>query len=636
MSVAELAGYLASALVFATFYTKTMVPLRIVGISSNVAFLIYAWLAGLVPVFVLHAMLLPLNIWRLTQIRVLLQRVREAAPGDFQVESLLPFMTRRRAKAGEVLFRRGDAGGEMFYLVGGDLRLAELGKTLGPGAVLGEISLFAPRGERTATAVCASDVELLAITSDEVMRLYFQNPRFGFHVVRLITARLVENVRVLESVTESDSGIRPPQEGWQADAQPPPSTLTGDAPKSKRRRLPPWLLPGAVAVVMLLASLWQLGPYLRSTVSRDAAVTSWVYSATAPIAGTLVSALPGPGDRVGADGVIARIRDLHSDPSAARRAAGEVERVERVAAELRAYVETMRGLDSEWQARIAAHAAAFTANLDVMLTSARLELDRVAERLELARAALGRVQRLATRGNASASAVDGAQAEVAQLELQRVERERSVAELEVRRDAAGRGVYLTSDGVDPDWNDRSRDQLRRDLARGVADLAAAEAALAEARHAATVDASALERTSAGTVTAPPGSLIWSVANAKGASVTAGARIAAWLDCAMLMVDVPVSDVEASLLRPGMQAEVVLEGESGTRPATVLLARGSAGAMGPDVLAAVAKGRSAGRAQALLRLTATADEIARCPVGQAAFVDFPQVGFIEMLRARLRL
>jgi hypothetical protein len=59
-------------------------------------------------------------------------------------------------------------------------------------------------------------------------------------------------------------------------------------------------------------------------------------------------------------------------------------------------------------------------------------------------------------------------------------------------------------------------------------------------------------------------------------------------------------------------------------------------MGLDVLAAVAKGRSAGRAQVLLQLAATADDIARCPIGQAAFVDFPQVGLIEMLRARLRL
>ena len=38
----ELAGYTASMLVFLAFYIKTMIPLRIVGIASNVAFITYA------------------------------------------------------------------------------------------------------------------------------------------------------------------------------------------------------------------------------------------------------------------------------------------------------------------------------------------------------------------------------------------------------------------------------------------------------------------------------------------------------------------------------------------------------------------------------------------------------------------
>ena len=64
--------------------------------------------------------------------------------------------------------------------------------------MLGEISLFAPGRERTATAVCDTDVELLAITADKVMQLYYQNPEFGFHVIRLITGRLLQNLRRVE------------------------------------------------------------------------------------------------------------------------------------------------------------------------------------------------------------------------------------------------------------------------------------------------------------------------------------------------------------------------------------------------------------------------------------------------------
>ena len=216
------------------------------------------------------------------------------------------------------------------------------------------------------------------------------------------------------------------------------------------------------------------------------------------------------------------------------------------------------------------------------------------------------------------------------------ERERSIAELEVRRVAAEKGVFMTSDGTDPDWDDRSRDQLRRDIARGVADLAEAEATLASAGHVAAIDAAALERTSVGTVTAPPRGLIWSVIVGAGASVNIGSPIAEWLDCSVMLVDVPVSDIEVALLRPGMEAEVVLEGEQRPRQAAILLTRGSAGTLGSDDLAALAKGRSAAKGQVLLRLEPTPEDIATCPIGLSAFVDFPQIDVTDMLRARLRL
>ena len=636
----EFVGYVAAGLVFATFYMKTMIPLRVVGISSNVTFLLYSWVAGVMPLFVLHAALLPLNIWRLMQIRALVREVRKVAVGDLPLESLLPFMSPRRAEAGEVLFRRGDAAGEMFHLMSGAVRLEELGKTLGPGAMLGEISMFAPRRERTATAVCDTDVELLSITADKVMQLYYQNPRFGFHVIRLITGRLIENLRRGEPVWASDadpsSDQEPPEGGPVTGAERPASMLTAELRGRVRRRRLIGLYGGVAAAITLLAAGWQLGPYLRSTVSRDSAVTSWIHVATSPIAGNLDSRLPKPGDRVGPDGVIVTVRNRHNDPSAAEQSEGEVARAEAIVEELGRYVDAMRQLDAEWQARTASHAAAFKENLEVTLTSARLELEQVEQRLAIARAELDRMQRLAARGNASVAAADEALGSVAELELERVERERSIAELEVRRAAAERGIFMTSDGTDPDWNDRRRDQLRHDIARGVADLAEAEATLANARHVAATDASALERTSAGAVSAPPGSLIWSVMVGAGTAVNIGSPIAEWLDCSVMLVDVPASDIEVALVRPGMEAEVVLEGEQQPRQATILLTRGSAGTLGLDALAALAKGRSAGRGQVLLRLEPTPEDVAACPIGLSAFVEFPQVDVIDMLRARLRL
>jgi CRP/FNR family transcriptional regulator, cyclic AMP receptor protein len=462
----EFVGYLAAGLVFATFYMKTMIPLRLVGITSNVTFMVYAWFASVVPLFVLHCALLPLNVWRLMQIRTLLQEVRKVAVGDLPLESLLPFMTPRRAEAGEVLFRRGDAAGEMFHLLRGTVRLEELDKTLGPGAMLGEISMFAPRRERTGTAVCDTDVELLSITADKVMQLYYQNPRFGFHVVRLITGRLIENLRGGEPVSASNGGPGRDQELPEGGpvmgvARPAPPMLSAELRVRRRRRWLIGLCGAAAAASILLAVGWQLGPYLRSTVSRDAAVTTWIHVATSPIAGNLDSRLPKPGDRVGADGLIVTVRNRHNDPSAAEQSAGEVARAEAIVEELRRYVDAMRQLDAEWQARTASHAAAFKQNLEVTLTSDRLKLEQVKQQLEIARADLDRKQRLAARGNASVAAADEALASVAELELERVELERNIAELEVRRAAAEKGVFMTVDGTDPDWDDRSRDELRR-------------------------------------------------------------------------------------------------------------------------------------------------------------------------------
>jgi len=65
MSAVEVVGYLASALVLATFCMRDMVSLRCLAIASNLAFIAYGALADLGPVLVLHLLLLPVNVGRL-------------------------------------------------------------------------------------------------------------------------------------------------------------------------------------------------------------------------------------------------------------------------------------------------------------------------------------------------------------------------------------------------------------------------------------------------------------------------------------------------------------------------------------------------------------------------------------------
>lgn len=67
MNVSEPIGYLASALVLTAFCMRGMMALRVVAIASNLAFIAYGLLAGLEPILLLHAVLLPTNVYRLAQ-----------------------------------------------------------------------------------------------------------------------------------------------------------------------------------------------------------------------------------------------------------------------------------------------------------------------------------------------------------------------------------------------------------------------------------------------------------------------------------------------------------------------------------------------------------------------------------------
>ncbi len=69
--------------------------------------------------------------------------------------------------------------------------LPQAGVTLGPGELMGEIGLLSSHKRRTSAANCATDVELLSLSEDVALQLYFQNPAFGFFLLRLITDRLV-------------------------------------------------------------------------------------------------------------------------------------------------------------------------------------------------------------------------------------------------------------------------------------------------------------------------------------------------------------------------------------------------------------------------------------------------------------
>jgi hypothetical protein len=73
-------GFLAAGLVITAFCMKDILHLRIVAVASNVAFLAYGVALGLIPVWLLHLVLLPVNLVRLWQVG------RRGAPDAIQAK----------------------------------------------------------------------------------------------------------------------------------------------------------------------------------------------------------------------------------------------------------------------------------------------------------------------------------------------------------------------------------------------------------------------------------------------------------------------------------------------------------------------------------------------------------------------
>lgn len=61
-------GWLAAGLTWLTFFCRDMRRLRYLALGANAAFIAYAAMVHLWPVLVLHLALVPVNLWRLTQL----------------------------------------------------------------------------------------------------------------------------------------------------------------------------------------------------------------------------------------------------------------------------------------------------------------------------------------------------------------------------------------------------------------------------------------------------------------------------------------------------------------------------------------------------------------------------------------
>jgi len=129
--------------------------------------------------------------------------------------------------AGERVFKQDDPGDALFIIANGKVGIlleAEapngkpiLAAVLGPGQTFGEVVLV-ESGQRTATASCQTDVQLLRLPGVRLSKLCSDYPEIGFLIMRRMAAELTFKLR------DANLNIREKQEGQstaETDTMPP-------------------------------------------------------------------------------------------------------------------------------------------------------------------------------------------------------------------------------------------------------------------------------------------------------------------------------------------------------------------------------------------------------------------------------
>ena len=98
----------------------------------------------------------------------------------------------RSARAGEVIFKEGDAADQLFVIKSGEVGIQSGNRTLAElsaNHIFGEMALI-DDAPRSATAVAVTDVELVPVSEKQFLFLVSQTPFFALKVMRVLARRL--------------------------------------------------------------------------------------------------------------------------------------------------------------------------------------------------------------------------------------------------------------------------------------------------------------------------------------------------------------------------------------------------------------------------------------------------------------
>ena len=114
------------------------------------------------------------------------------------------------AAAGSTLFEEGDAADGVASIVEGSVEILKRGRvlaTLGPGTVVGELSMFVPSASRNATAKASTSVRMIKWRGEDLQDRLARHERLATAIVAdvafVLAERLVRTTNDLLSVLDA-------------------------------------------------------------------------------------------------------------------------------------------------------------------------------------------------------------------------------------------------------------------------------------------------------------------------------------------------------------------------------------------------------------------------------------------------
>ncbi len=131
------------------------------------------------------------------------------------VNELLPHALMRKVKKRTVLFRKGDAGTNLYAVCAGAVKISassDQGKDavfnlVIPGEIFGEIA-FLDGGQRTADAVMSEDGELMVVERRDFIPLLRKYPDIAIKLLEIVCSRLRKTTGQVEDMVFFDIHVR--------------------------------------------------------------------------------------------------------------------------------------------------------------------------------------------------------------------------------------------------------------------------------------------------------------------------------------------------------------------------------------------------------------------------------------------